>query len=154
MRGSIVQVIDRADPLRADATLLATALLTLGIPAAGQQLFHATCERVRGALEHHVVWTFGGGSKCGRFDAQAMRLAWTDAAWLLNNPKHPLAILRGGLTWQRAFRHTPRFSLAELARIETPDTWLEAGCRNLIILLRAIPQAATSSRCSRPTKRI
>lgn len=142
MRGAFIQIIDDADPLRADATLLAAALLTLGIPAASKELFSCTHEHVRGALEFHTVWTFGGASKCGRFDSKAMELAWSDGPWLLANPKHPLAILRDGLTYARAFSMTPRFSLAELARIETPDTWIEAGCRNLIVLLRAMPRAA------------
>lgn len=142
MRGSVIQLLDDTDPLRSDTTLLAAALLTLGVPAAGKQLFSCTYERVRGAVEVRVAWTFAGLSADRRFDARGMQIAWSDGPWLLQNPQHPLAVLRGGLTYVRAFAHTPRFSLAELARIETPDTWLEAGCRNLIVLLRAIPQAA------------
>lgn len=142
MRGNLIQLIDGGDPLRSDTTLLAAALLTLGIPAASKQLFSCTYESVRGGVEFHVIWTFQCPSKCRRFDARSLQLAWTDHAWLLANPRHPLAILRDGLTFDRALKMTPRFSLDELARIEAPDTWVEAGCRNLIVLLRAIPRAA------------
>lgn len=142
MRGSIVQLFDGTDPLRSDTTLLATALLTLGIPIAGKCGFNCTYEHTRGSTDFHAIWTFGGVSKCGRFDAKAMELAWADGVWLGANPQHPLAILRGGLTFQRALTMTPRFTLEELARIETPDTWLEAGARNLVMLLRMLPRAA------------
>lgn len=142
MRGSLVQLLDAGDPLRSDTTLLAAALLTLGIPAASRQLFSCTYEPVRGETQFHVIWTFQCASKCGRFDARTMQLAWEDGAWLLANPRHPLAILRDGLTYARALSHLPKFTLEELARLETPATWLEAGRRNLIVLLRALPCAA------------
>jgi hypothetical protein len=130
------------DPLRSDTTLLATALLTLGVPSVGNQLFTCTYEHARGETLFHSIWTFAGLSKCKRFDSRSMQLAWNDGAWLLANPQHPLSILREGLTYQRAFSLTPRFTLEELARIETADTWIEAGCRNLILILRSLPRAA------------
>lgn len=144
--GALVQIYDEDDPLRSDTTLLVAALLTLGVPPAGRDLFCATCEAVRGARQWRVQWSLRGGSEDGRFDAVKMQAAWADGAWLLQNPAHPLALLRGGLTYARAFGYTPRFTLAELAHLETPDTWLEAGIRNLVYLLREMPRAAAHAR--------
>jgi hypothetical protein len=144
--GSLVQIIDDTDPRRSDKTLCAAALLTLGISPAGREYFHATVEMVRGALEWQTIWSFRQDSACGRFDTAAMLKAWDDALWLVNNPQHPLSIIRTGLNYNRVFKMTPRFSLEELRRIETPDTWLEAAARNLIVLLRDMPEALTTVR--------
>ncbi len=144
--GAVVQIMDAGDPRSSDATLLVAALLTLGIPAATDEFFHITRELERGEQIWHVIWTLRAASADGRFATPEMVKAWDDGAWLLQHPNHPLAILRGGLTYQRAMSHTPRFTLAELAKIETPDTWLEAACRNLICLLRDMPVAAQAAR--------
>jgi hypothetical protein len=137
--GGVCQIFDSEDPLRSDTTLLVASLLTLGIPSAGRDLFHCTYENVRGAVQFNTVWTLRGESSCKRFGTPAMQKAWQDHAWLAANPAHPLAILRSGLTYARAMTYTPRFTLAELAAIERPETWLEAAFRNLIYLLRNIP---------------
>lgn len=147
MQGTfLVHIYDEADPLRSDTTLLVAALLTLGIAGNGRDLFCATSEFKNGGREWRVIWSLHGKSTDGRFDCVQMQKAWSDGAWLLQNATHPLAILRGGLSYARAFSHTPRFTLAELAAIETPDTWIEAGCRNLVYLLRAMPRAAAHAR--------
>jgi hypothetical protein len=140
MRGGIVQIIDETDPLRSDTTLLIAALLALGIPQQGRELFHCTYEHVRGETLFRCVWSLGCESADKRFETSAMEKAWDDGAWLLANPRHPLALMREGVTYKRAFSYTPRFSLDELKRIETPETWIEAGIRNLITLLRGIPR--------------
>jgi hypothetical protein len=139
--GGVCQIFDSEDPLRSDTTLLVASLLTLGIPSAGRDLFHCTYENVRGAVQFNTVWTLRGESSCKRFGTPAMQKAWQDHPWLAANPAHPLAILRSGLTYARAMTYTPRFTLAELAAIERPETWLEAAFRNLIYLLRNIPSA-------------
>jgi hypothetical protein len=139
-RGSFVQLFDSTDPLRSEVTLFVASLLALGIGQHGPSLFHCTFEHLRGETQFHSTWTLAGASRDGRFDTVKMQKAWDDGLWLCANPKHPLAILRNGLTYQRAFSYTPRFTLAELARIETPDTWLEAAIRNLIWLLREMPR--------------
>jgi hypothetical protein len=146
MRGGVVQLFDEEDPLRSDVTIQAAALLTLGIPPKLKEFFHVTYESIRGEIKFHSVWTFGGISFDKRFDTVQMRRAWGDGAWLLANPKHPLAILRTGLTYHRAFNHTPKYTIEERNRIETPDTWLESGCHNLIWLLRQIPLCAKQRR--------
>lgn len=146
MTGSLVQLTDESDPLRSDTTLLIASLLTLGIPGAGRDLFVATCEAVKGETVWKVTWSLRDASEDDRFATLKMQVAWTDGAWLLANPTHPLATLRSGLTYARAFSYTPRFTLAQLAAIETPDTWLEAGIRNLIYLLREMPRAAAHAR--------
>lgn len=145
MLGALVQIIAEDDPLRSDTTLLIAALCALGIPPAGRDLFCATSEFVRGESKWRVIWSLRGVSTCKRFNTVEMQKAWADGAWLLNHPTHPLAILRGALTYERAFKYSPRFTLAELA-IENTDTWVEGGIRNLIFLLRGIPQAAQSAR--------
>jgi len=139
MLGSLVQIRDHDDPLRSNVTLLVAALLTLGIPPAGGELFYSTCEAKCGEVLIDSVWTLKGSSRDGRFDTGQMRDAWADAHWLLANPGHPLAVMRCGLSYQRALTYTPRFTLTEIATIETPDTWLEAACRNLIFILREPP---------------
>lgn len=139
MIGGLIQIHDGTDPLRSDVTLLVAALLTLGIPAAGGELFYCTCEAERGEVKFDAVWTLKDESSDGRFDAGKMRAAWDDSQWLLANPKHPLSVIRCGLSYQRAFHYTPKFTLKELATIETPDTWLEAAIRNLIFILRELP---------------
>jgi len=141
MLGSLVQIRDYDDPLRSDVTLLIASLLTLGVPAAGGELFYSTCEAKAGEVVVESVWTLKGASRDGRFDTGQMRDAWSDSPWLLANPAHPLAVLRCGLSYQRAFSYTPRFTLTELATIEKPDTWLEAAIRNLIFILRELPSA-------------
>lgn len=143
--GDIVQVFDEADPRGSDTTLLVAALFTLGIPPATREFFHTTCQFERGETKWRSIWTLREESKDGRFSTNRMITAWHSGAWLLQNPTHPLAILRGGLTLHRALHHTPKFTLAELARIETPDTWLEAGCRNLLMILRDLPDAAVAA---------
>lgn len=135
-----MQIHDEADPLRSDITLLAAALLALGIPQHGGVLFHCTYEHVRGETKFRSTWTFADKSRDGRFSTPAMQKAWEDPAWLAANAKHPLAVLRSDLTYARAFSYTPRFTLAELARIERPETWLEAAIRNLIFILREMPR--------------
>ena len=144
--GSLVQVFDANDPRRADKTLLVAALLALGIPPAGREFFHSTAEFVRGAVEWQTIWSFRQDSRCKRFETQNMIRAWDDASWLVNNPTHPLALMRTGLTYNRVFQMTPRFSAVERATIETPDTWLEAAAINLITLLRDMPQAIGATR--------
>lgn len=139
MLGSLIQIRDHEDPLRSDITLLVAALLTLGVPAAGGELFYSVCEPRGGELVVDSVWTLKGESRDGRFSAAAMRDAWNDSPWLLANPKHPLSVIRCGLSYKRAFSYTPRFTLPELATIETPDTWLEAAIRNLVFILRELP---------------
>lgn len=139
MTGSLVQIRDNEDPLRSDVTLLIAALLTLGIPAAGGELFYSTCEAVRGEVKFESVWSLRGISRDGRFDTVRMRQCWADAPWLLANPSHPMSVMRCGLTYHRAFSYSPRFTLTELANLETPDTWLEAAIRNLIFILRELP---------------
>lgn len=141
MIGGIVQIFDETDPLRSDTTLLAAALVTLGIPRAREcRLFHCTYEQVRGATQFRAAWSFRSESIDGRFLTAGMELCWKDGAWLMANPTHPLAILRCGLTFERAFKHTPRFSREYLSSVETPDTWIEAACYNLIFLLRGMPR--------------
>jgi len=139
MIGSFVQIFDEADPLQSDTTLLIAALLTLGVPPMSGELFHLAREAMRGELKSRAVWTLHHESPDRRFSAVTMEKAWDDGAWLSAHPEHPLTILRGGLTYHRAFRTSPRFTLDELRRIETPDTWVEAGVRNLIWLLRQLP---------------
>lgn len=139
MLGSIVQIRDHEDPMRSEVTLLIAALLTLGIPPAGGELFYSTCEARQGETVIESIWSLQGASRDGRFSTSKMREAWADAPWLLANPQHPLSVMRCALSYQRAFTHTPRFTLTELARIETPDTWVEAACRNLIFILRELP---------------
>jgi hypothetical protein len=141
MLGQFVQIFDSEDPLRSDTTLLIAALLTLGIPPMEPGFFHTAREAVRGELKTQAIWTLHHQSPDRRFSARLMEAAWDNAAWLSTNPTHPLAILRGAITWHRAFNSSPRFSLDELRRIETPDTWAEAGVRNLIYLLRQLPCA-------------
>ncbi len=147
MQGPFFQVFDDTDPLRSDCTLLAAALCTLGIrPRQPSEPVHVTTEFDRGAVQFRCVWTFAGESKDGRFIAAVMKDAWDDGAWLLKNPRHALAILRTGLTYARLAGFVPRFTLAQLAKVETPDTWLEAGVRNLVWCLRRIPDAAKARR--------
>jgi len=136
-----VQIFDRTDPLRSDTTLLVAALLALGIPPHGQQLFTCVYEVVRGETRFDCTWTLKSMSADGRFATVTMQDAWDDHAWLCANPRHPLALIRTALTYQRAFSYTPRFTQAELKNIERPETWLEAAIRNLIWLLREIPRA-------------
>ena len=139
MIGSFVQIFDYEDPLRSDTTLLIAALLTLGIPPMEGELFHVAREAVRGELKAQAIWTLHHESSDHRFSAVLMEKAWNDGVWLAANPKHPLAILRSAISYARAFSSSPRFTLVELQRIETPDTWAEAGVRNLIWLLRQLP---------------
>lgn len=146
MTGGLVQIFDEGDPLRSDTTLLVASLLTLGIPPAGTQLFHCTCEMVAGALQWRSCWSLKDESRDGRFDTVKMQKAWADGEWLLKNPKHPLAILRGGLTYKRAVMHDPKFTADYRARIENPDTWLESAFYNLVFLLREMPKAARTAR--------
>lgn len=144
--GGIVQIIGEDDPRQSDTTLLVASLLTLGVPRATREFFHATREFTRGETVWKTLWTLAQESADKRFDAASMVKAWSDGAWLLQHPQHPLAILRGGLTYAKAFSYTPKFTLAELAKIETPDTWMESAIRNLIVLLRDMPEANRAAR--------
>lgn len=146
LSGGIVHVYDQDDPRRSDNTLLVAALLALGIPAATEEFFHSTCEVSKGARVWRTQWTLREQSKCGRYNTPAMVRVWNEGAWLCANPKHPLAILRSGLTYAKAFSYTPRFTLAELAKIETADTWIEAAIYNLVVLLRDMPEALRATR--------
>lgn len=140
MVGGLVQIRDREDPMRSDTTLLVAALITLGIPHAGRDLLYVTCEAGQGEVTWEAVWSLREVSRCGRFRTVEMRKRWDDAQWLLANPTHPLALIRCGLTYERAVKCSPRFTLTELAQIETPDTWLEAAMRNLVFILRELPK--------------
>jgi hypothetical protein len=144
--GDLVEIIDEHDPRRSDTTLLVAALLTLGIPAAHREFCVPTVELIRGEQKWHTIWLLREESKCGRFKTPAMRRVWSDGAWLLANPQHPLAILRCGLTYAKAMTHTPKFTIEERERIETPDTWLESAMHNLIVILRDLPLVTTASR--------
>jgi len=144
--GDLVQVFGQDDPRRSDRTLLVACLLALGIPAAEAEYFHATCEMIKGGLVWNTIWSLRQESADGRFKTPAMIRVWDDGTWLCQNPKHPLAIMRGGVTFERAFRYTPKFTLAQLEKIESPDTWIEAGIRNLVVLLREMPIALTAAR--------
>lgn len=132
--------------MRSDVTLLAAALFTLGIPAAGNSLLHFTAEAKAGATVRRAVWTFSDTSKDKRFSTSAMITAWDDYAWLCANPQHPLAIIRGALTFEAAAKVQPKFTVAERARIETPETWVETAKHNLLILLSRIPASQRSAR--------
>jgi hypothetical protein len=144
--GGLVQLIGADDPQRSDTTLLAASLFTLGIPRAGEEYFSCTCERLNGSLDWHCIWHLRDESRDGRFDTGKMIAGWNSGTWLLANPTHPLAILRNGLTFPRAFTYTPRFTLAERTHLETPDTWMETGIYNLIYLLRDMPRGRQSAR--------
>lgn len=146
MRGGNVQLFDDTDPLRSDVTLCVAALLTLGIPVAGNSLLHFTTERVRGAANTRAVWTLGGASKCKRFETAKMIDAWESAEWLAKNPQHPLAVIRGALTFEAAMKFTPRFTPEYRTRIESAETWIETAMHNLLILLRDMPRAAKAVR--------
>lgn len=146
MRGTFVQLFDDTDPLRSDVTLCVAALLTLGIPAAGDALLHFTAELVRGATVRRAVWTFADSDKSQRFATRTMADAWNDAAWLLQNPTHPLAIIRGALTFAAAVKCSPKFTAEYRARVETPDTWRETAMHNLLIILSRIPQVSRTTR--------
>lgn len=144
--GDLVQVFGDDDPRRSDRTLLVACLLALGIPAAEAEYFHATCEMIRGGLVWKTIWSLRQESPDGRFKTPAMIQAWDNGTWLCQNPTHPLAIMRGGVTYEKAFAYTPKFTLEQLANIETPDTWIEAAIRNLVVLLRDMPMALQASR--------
>lgn len=144
--GAVVQVFDETDPQHSDTTLLVASLLTLGIPPAGREFVHITREYVRGETKWRTIWSLRDESDDQRFETSSMIINWTSGQWLLANPKHPLAILRNALTYHRALSYTPRFTLDELDRTENADTWLEAAIRNLIVLLRAMPEIAQTSR--------
>lgn len=144
--GEIVQLFGEDDPRRSDTTLLVASLLALGIPRASREFFHATREFLRGETVWRTIWTLRDESADKRFNTLGMIKAWSDGQWLLQHAQHPLAILRGGLTYDRAFKHTPKFTLAELEKIEKPDTWLEAAIRNLVVLLRDMPEANRAAR--------
>jgi hypothetical protein len=146
MLGEVVQIFGDDDPRRSDKTLLVAALLALGIPRATREFFHATCEFSRGETVWKTIWTLSQESRDKRFDTAKMIAAWDDGAWLVQNPAHPLAILRGALTFSHTFSYSPRFTLAELANIEKPETWIEAAIRNLIVLLRDMPEARKAAR--------
>lgn len=146
LTGSITHVFDDDDPRRSDTTLLVASLLALGIPAATHEFFHSTCQIERGARVWKTIWSLRDESRCKRFQTCGMVRVWNDGLWLLQNPKHPLAILRGGLTYKKAFSYTPRFTALELAQIETPDTWIEAAILNLLRLCVEMPQALKATR--------
>lgn len=142
----IVQLFDEEDPFRSDLTLLAAALLTLGIPQVKGRRSHATVEAARGERKARLVWNFEAASRDRRYSTVEMQRAWNDGVWLLAHPTHPLAILRSGLTFARAMQFQPKFTPAYRAAVETPDTWLETGVHNLLILLRDMPAVFATSR--------
>lgn len=144
--GPLVQVSGFDDPLRSDTTLLAAALLTLGYPAASRDYLHLTCETDRGEARWKTVWSFHGESAepaMRGFGADVLREAWLDPAcrWLLRNADSPLAVLKNSLRYEKIYGFTPKYSREQLAQLATPDTWLEAGFRNLVHLLRSLPRA-------------
>ena len=49
---------------------------------------------VGGVRGEKVVWFFGPGSRCGRFDTRRLMAAWGDDAWHLANPEHPFAYIK------------------------------------------------------------
>ncbi len=150
--GALVQIHDREDPRRSDTTLLAAALLTLGYPRAGRNFLYTACETARGETRWKTTWTFHGQSaetSLGKLAANKVIKVWRgrDGNWLLQNPGHAVTVLRIGLRYDRLASFTPKFSRAELARIATPDTWLEAGFRNLVhVLRRLLPAAMAEAR--------
>lgn len=142
----IVQLFDEEDPFRSDTTLLAAALLTLGIPQVGPRPNHAVVEAARGERKPTFVWNFADASRDRRFSTVTLKRAWSDGSWLLANAVHPLAIMRGGLTYARAMTFAPRYSVEYRSRVETPDTWLETAVHNLLILLRDMPATLADAR--------
>ena len=146
--GKLVQLHDPEDAMRSDTTLLAAALITLGFPRATRDFFHPAREFIRGAWCWRLTWAFLGESRCRRFEADDMVKWWRDSSgsFFLQHPAHPLSILRSALTYARIAGFTPRFSRQQLAAVETPDTWLEAGMRNLVMILAAIPVALPETR--------
>ncbi len=138
-KAKFYQLLDRgADPLRSDLTLLVAALVTLGIPPAPKDFFTLTREAGRGETRLCPLWSLGSVSACGRYAAPDMETAWTSLDWQAANPRHPLTILRSALHYDKVFKLTPRFSREQLAAVENPDTWAEAGARNLVHLLREL----------------
>lgn len=144
--GGLVHLYEEGDPRASDTTLLVAALLSLGIPPAGPEFFVFTTEQIRGENRQVGIWMLSDSSPDERFYAAPLARVWNDHAWLVKNPKHPLAILRNGLTYQRTFSHTPKLTLAQLERLETPDAWIEAAMRNLITILRELPAVAETTR--------
>ena len=146
MKGTFVQLFDEGDPLRSDTTLQVAALLTLGIAPFGRSLLHFTCEPKGGAMVRRAVWTLKDASECKRFATRTMADAWNDAAWLMKNPQHPLAIIRSALTFSAAAKCQPKYTAEERRRIETADTWIETAMHNTLILLSRIPSTLRTAR--------
>lgn len=144
--GDLVEVVDEDDPRRSDTTLLVAALLTLGIPAAQREFCFPTVELVRGEKKWRTIWLLREESKDRRFQTPGMVRSWVDGQWLVANPQHPLAIMRGGLTYAKALQHTPKFSPEYREKVETPDTWLESAMHNLIVILRDFPTIVQAAR--------
>jgi hypothetical protein len=77
-------------------TELAACLCTLGIPLHPER----PLEVLVGDAEQ-VAFYFVGSSPCGNFEAEETIKAWSDRAFLTNEPRHPIARMKTGFQNRR-----------------------------------------------------
>jgi hypothetical protein len=114
-------------PTTSDRTLLAVALLTLGVLTHGDEPFVQTMDTVGGQPVFTNLWTFETKSQDKQYKTAELMEWWDDAAWLLAHPEHPLTILRKGLA-------DPAALVASITRSEDPESpyaYLSKGVNNL-----------------------
>jgi len=85
------------DPVSSDNTEMVAALVTLGVSLYAAQPFLETREIVDGEEKHIVTWCLGTGTNDGRFKTRELIQWWSDEAWLLANPEHPLAYAKAAV---------------------------------------------------------
>lgn len=80
-----------------EEALLATALLTVGVPEHPQFHFSIRTEENAGLIETRWQWLFGAHSANGQYATSDLIKWWNDRAWLAANAQHEWSILARSL---------------------------------------------------------
>ena len=111
--------------------LLATALLTVGVPQHPQIPFAISTQEIDGKPHTTWRWLFATRSACGTYATGDLIKWWDDTAWLAANPRHEWTQVR-----------TTLLNMAEVARRirETiPRAVIRRGTRTAHIPANASP---------------
>jgi hypothetical protein len=124
---SVTYLRYEGNPVTSERTLLAVALLTLGVLPHGAEWFVQTMD-MRAGDESVLLnlWTFQTKSRDGKQSTAKLIEQWDDPAWLLAHPMAPLTTLRRGLASPDLLE-----ALAFSCDPESPYAYLSQGLANL-----------------------
>lgn len=127
---------DSAPPLRSRNTILASILVTLGIPLDEHCPYQETVEKSGGSERRVVTYVFQSQSHDGQFQTAKMIAAWHDKDFIRDNPEHPMAYLKAF-----AANHSV---LLKLIKESVPLICVRRGTRAVLIPADATPDERAS----------